>query len=238
MREQTGIQLWVLLTDPLTEAELEEMQKTGSAFRLRKIERIQAPGKKRQAIAAAYLLGKLQRYLQLTTGEEGQNAYGKPFFTECPQAAFSLSHTEGCVVLAFDPKIPDPGIKDSGRKLGADAERIRQAPMRVAKRFFSQAAYEELRKAEQEADRNRQFFSMWTEKEAAVKCLGTGIQTPLLRTDSIAELERIAGEKLLMKSYTVTEAGQTYCITLCAGGTVQKDSLPDEPCRIHDVISR
>ena len=74
----------------------------------------------------------------------------------------SVSHTDGLCVCAV-----------SDRPVGIDAEKLRPAPMRVAKRVFS-AGEQRLLAASDEPD--LQFFRFWTRRESVVKLTGAGLR--------------------------------------------------------------
>lgn len=80
---------------------------------------------------------------------------GKPYLIGAPDFCFSLSHTDGAVALAVSPT-----------PVGADAERLREAPHGVAERFFTS---EEQAYCTGADDR---FFEVWTRREALAKRSG------------------------------------------------------------------
>ena len=82
---------------------------------------------------------------------------GKPYFPDAPELCFSLSHTQGAVLLAL-----------SDRPVGADVELVRPAPPRLSRRFG----------LEGEA-----FFRSWVRREARGKRTGAGV-TAQLRTET------------------------------------------------------
>ncbi|MEI3614740.1 4'-phosphopantetheinyl transferase family protein [Pseudogracilibacillus sp. SO30301A] len=59
-----------------------------------------------------------------------------------------------------------------------DIEKRDNADRGVAKRFFHPIEYEDL-KAITGRYQNEVFFDLWTLKESYIKCMGTGLQTPL-----------------------------------------------------------
>ena len=81
---------------------------------------------------------------------------GKPYLIGAPDFCFSLSHTDGAVALAVSPIA-----------VGADIERIREAPRGVAARFFTRE--EQAYCAASDAH----FFEVWTRREALAKRTGT-----------------------------------------------------------------
>lgn len=99
--------------------------------------------------------------------------HGKPI-VEAPAALrrpFNIAHTSGLVVcgLAIDP----------GHWLGVDVERLdRRTDPGLAERYFSPPEVGLLRDTPA-ASRQECFLRIWTLKEAFIKALGTGLQTPL-----------------------------------------------------------
>jgi len=64
-------------------------------------------------------------------------------------------------------------------EIGVDVERIRPAPYRaLASRFFAREEADDLLSLDDE-DLPEAFFACWTRKEAYLKCMGTGLRTPL-----------------------------------------------------------
>ena len=92
---------------------------------------------------------------------------GKPYCVGVP-CEFSLSHTSGMIVCAV-----------SDEPVGIDAELLRPAPMRVARRFTD---------AEREyiSGSDERFFRVWTRKEAFGKMTGDGLSGGALGTDVLS----------------------------------------------------
>lgn len=106
--------------------------------------------------------------LQFTYG-----AYGKPALAETTvpsDLCFNLAHSGTLAVYAIA----------LGRNVGVDVEQIRPefSGDDVARRYFSQQEVTDLRSLPPDA-RALGFFQCWTRKEAYLKALGTGLQTPL-----------------------------------------------------------
>ncbi|CAM5765441.1 4'-phosphopantetheinyl transferase [Labrys miyagiensis] len=95
---------------------------------------------------------------------------GKPRSMTQPAAwhlDFNLSHSEASAALAIS----------AGIELGVDIEHVRPMEEDIARHIFSapeQAQFAAL----PQADRNAALFKGWTCKEACLKALGTGLQTP------------------------------------------------------------
>ena len=76
---------------------------------------------------------------------------GKPVFDK-PGQFLSASHTAGKIFVAV-----------SSLPVGIDAEAVREAPEKVSSRWFSPA------------ERERDFYKVWTGKEAVAKISGAGL---------------------------------------------------------------
>ncbi|MGE0279972.1 MAG: 4'-phosphopantetheinyl transferase superfamily protein [Rhizobiaceae bacterium] len=100
-----------------------------------------------------------------------RNQYGRPAIENAIDAPldFNLSHTTGCAVLAVS-RLPCVGVDVEwlGRQLDA---------LDLARRFFAYAEVAAL--PNDPAGRDRQFFQLWTLKEAFVKARGKGLVLPL-----------------------------------------------------------
>lgn len=90
---------------------------------------------------------------------------GKPVCLSAPGLDFNFSHTKNAVLCC---------ISTEGA-VGADIEKHRPAPLKIAKRFFHKEETEYVMNAPfQEQD--IRFFEIWTKKEAYSKQLGLGFQ--------------------------------------------------------------
>ncbi len=92
--------------------------------------------------------------------------FGKPYFKDLSGAHFNITHSNLLVAVAF-----------SDMPVGIDAEYIRKYNGSVAERFFTTAEREKIKT-------NRDFFSIWTKKEAYIKCQGKGFKIPLNSFDA------------------------------------------------------
>ncbi len=86
------------------------------------------------------------------------------------------------------------------RDLGVDVERVRRFPgaLSVAERFFARQEYAGLCALRQE-ELDAAFFSLWTRKEAVVKCLGRGLSYPI-NSFSLAPVPTESAERILAES--------------------------------------
>ena len=105
---------------------------------------------------------------------------GKPYFVGGPDIHFSLSHTKGAVMCAI-----------SGSEVGCDIERIdrRMDLESVAARFFTEKEIRDCRVDPKE------FFRIWTRKEAYSKYTGQGLKQISDRFDlEKADAHIVSGE--------------------------------------------
>jgi len=101
-------------------------------------------------------------------------AGGKPRLSgDCTGPArlqFNLAHTDGLVACAVSRTA----------EVGVDVEAFdcRTEPLEIARRYFSAAEAEHLRRCAP-ADRPGRFVEIWTLKEAYIKAIGKGLSLPL-----------------------------------------------------------
>lgn len=99
---------------------------------------------------------------------------GKPYVSQPAEArrAFNIAHTDGLVMCGIDSQSDD--------LLGVDVEKLdRRTDPALAGRYFSKPEIDYLQKCVSETDRRNTFLKIWTLKEAFIKAIGTGLQTPL-----------------------------------------------------------
>ena len=95
----------------------------------------------------------------------GKNKNGKPYLQNHPGFLFNISHTRNAIAMAF-----------ANEEIGVDIEKIKSPDFKIAKRFFT--SYEQDYILSHEYP-ERTFYEVWTKKEAHIKCVGTGLSTPL-----------------------------------------------------------
>lgn len=137
---------------------------------------------------------------------------GKPGWIQDDPFAFSLSHTEGAVALAL-----------SLRPVGADVERLRPPPARVAARAFSPAERQYLAAAPEEEVPLR-FFTVWTRKEAFLKRDGAGLTG--------ASLPAVDTQSAALSPLLWTERCDGTVISVCG------DALPPSVTRLEEAWLR
>lgn len=172
------IHLWFVFFDEIQDEHLlnqyrrlltEEEQRQETRF-------YRARDRLRYLVTRALVRTALSRYA--TVAPEywsfSKNAYGRPEIANHDETAkrlsFNISHTQSLIVL---------GISD-GCALGVDTENIsiRQAPLEIAGRFFSQNENAALCALPIDRQHHR-FFQYWTLKESYIKARGMGLSIPL-----------------------------------------------------------
>ena len=123
------------------------------------------------ALLRRMLAFHLQRPAQQWRFDIGE--FGKPVMAEHfphPEIDFNLAHTRGLVAAAIV----------SRAHIGVDVEKIdaTKADFKVAENYFAAPEIEILRSTPA-SDRTICFFRFWTLKEAYLKAIGTGFDTPL-----------------------------------------------------------
>ena len=78
------------------------------------------------------------------------------------EICFSIAHSFGMIAVVF-----------SDREVGVDTEKIRKVNMRIAEKYFSQKEREYILSSENPEE---SFFTVWTLKEAWLKCNGKGLE--------------------------------------------------------------
>ena len=126
-------------------------------------------------VARGLLRSLLGKYLHLEPAslEFAYGPYGKPELSGASAvsgASFNLAHSGGLAAYAISRR----------RNLGIDVERIQaeSAGEDIARRYFSAREAGDLQTLPPE-EKVAAFFRCWTRKEAYLKALGTGLQTPL-----------------------------------------------------------
>lgn len=143
-----------------------------SFYRKQKIEKCLRERGRRQSLGAGLLLEYVLGCYGKSTSEITLGENGKP---EMEGIYFNLSHSHDIVICA---------VSDS--PIGCDIERIKDAPLRIAERYFSKNECEQLDALPCE-EKSDLFYRLWTIKESYLKMTGEGLQVPLSRIEVILE---------------------------------------------------
>ncbi|MGN0164272.1 MAG: 4'-phosphopantetheinyl transferase family protein [Candidatus Ornithomonoglobus sp.] len=143
-----------------------------SAQRREKIERLRRDRAKIMSLLTGLLIRKeISEQLSIPPKELafGYGEHGKPYLLNNENYHFSVSHSGNCIAFA-----------GCDAPVGIDVERIREAKLKIARRFFTK---NECSFIEKSAEPDTDFFKIWTAKEAYVKMLGTGLSKSLTSFD-------------------------------------------------------
>ena len=167
------IHLWRFSLDAPPETN-QYLQYHLSADEMVRAERLLDPQKRRSfVLARSYLRQILAKYLGLDPEllKFGYNSSGKPFLSSPTKdkLTFNLSHSGSKAILA---------VTMDG-EVGVDIEKIDPVLnfQSLASRYFTLAEINDLKKLSIIRQR-RQFYRLWTRKEAVLKMYGTGFSLP------------------------------------------------------------
>ena len=196
--------LWLLCLRDLYEEELERMFLCCDQMRRERIERIKPELKKRQSIAAGYLLYLLKKRFGIEE-EPVTLPGGKPVFGERKDVCFSISHSGNYAAIAFGET-----------PLGMDIECVKQANFKVAKRFFTKEEYAYLEEKD-ETEQADCFCQVWTAKEAVIKAAGGGLAIPLGSFSVLEDTAECAGESYTLYRQKLEVCGESVwvCVAVC-----------------------
>lgn len=162
--------------------------------------------RRQQALRFRHLAGRyacLQSYRMLqqlmecdTLPPFEYNTYGQPYWPD--GSYFSISHCRTAIAVVV-----------SDRPVGIDVESVRKGRPELIARTMNEREQQEISAS---ADPAKAFIRLWTQKEAVLKCRGTGIVDDLhsvLLPDKIADLS--------LRTWELSDA-QTLC-TICEANT-------------------
>lgn len=120
-----------------------------------------------KALAARYLGASADRYGELTVARTER---GKPYFENCGEIHFSISHSGDLFACAFAPFPIGLDIQEHVKRRGETDTEAAERCLKIAKRFFHPDEVDAL-----ERDTVSAFYKIWTAKESYVKLTGRGI---------------------------------------------------------------
>ena len=156
----------------------------------------------------------LSRILGIQEEELVYGPYGKPSCPSCGKE-FSLSHSGRYILLA---------VNDC--PVGADIEKIREAPLPVARRVLLPEELEWMQK--DTAGRDERFYRLWTMKESVMKAFGRGFSLPPESFGVLPLLNTGAGrvEGTDLRGYSEVIDG--YAVGLCTAEQAEgQDTGPE-----------
>lgn len=180
------MEVYVLDLAPLS-ARLDEALARLSPERRAKSARVRIHAARVRSVGAGLLLGRF-----FPGREVRVSARGKPYVPGGRE--FSLSHSGALAVIALG----------DGARVGVDAERDRAVSEALRRRVLS---------PEEHTLGAEAFFLLWTRKEAALKCLGAGVDRSLAGLDVRADTLSLDGRTLFLHTarwgeYTLSAAAE------------------------------
>lgn len=153
-----------------------------------KINKLRFEKDKNLSLGAWVLLDKMfsEYGMDIKDYEIRENEYGKPYFKDCT-LNFNISHSGKYAVVAV-----------SDNEVGVDIEILQKKQNNIADRFFHKSEIDFLNQFSGE-EYDFEFTKMWTEKEAYIKAVGSGMSTPL-DSFSVTDEKTLCGYSI--KSYT------------------------------------
>lgn len=185
-----------------------------SPYRQQKIAVLRHEKDQCRSLAAGLLLDHaLGIYgLQEKSTEYEIGEWGKPVMKYHPEICFSLSHSGDYAICTI-----------GDRPLGNDIEKVREGRLKVADRFFAEEELAWLYEVEEEAEKNRRMFRLWTMKESFIKATGRGMSLSLkdfaVHVDEASGRSRVRhcfdGKYYSLREYREIEG---YCMAVCCQG--------------------
>ncbi len=135
-----------------------------SEERQNRIKRFRSEKDKMISLLSGLLIrSKLAEFLETDPNKieivKGEN--GKPYVSNFENIHFSLSHSGEMIMLALDEN-----------NIGADTELIKKDNTDIAESFFTNTEYEYISNSE---NPTKNFYKIWTMKEAYLKMTGEGL---------------------------------------------------------------
>lgn len=162
--------------------------------RLQKADRYKMPDDKKRCVAGGVLL---RHFLGDTRIMD--NGYGKPIAENGP--AFNLSHSGDWIALAIGED-----------EVGCDIEKPKFVSYeKMGRIVFTENELAKIRGAQ---DKMSAFFTLWTKKEALLKCMGEGFHRPAKSVDVSGEEFSENGVTYRLKTYVFAD----YVISVCTEG--------------------
>lgn len=167
-----------------------------SGERLNKINRCAKHDDKIRSLAAGLLLEKALDDVGISDREIRIGYDGKPYLAS-GAISFNLSHSGERVMCAV-----------SDMEVGCDVQKIGEVNFKIADRFFSPSERRLLNSIEDESEKIKMFYRLWTLKESYIKAVGTGLKTPL-KSFSVTTWTDVNG--FYFKEYDISD-GYAYAV--------------------------
>lgn len=172
--------------------------------------KINAPQKAVQTAVADLILSYAKKQFDIDS-DVCENEHGKPFFADSGMC-FSITHSDEIVSVSL-----------SEYNHGIDLEKLRRVDEKTVRAVLSPFQYLDYLKAD-DAEKDKMFVRIFTEKESYVKYLGTGF------TGKPSSIEP-QDVKFLTK-YLFRES-DVYCLTVC---TKVEEEFRFQPVNIREIF--
>lgn len=170
--------------------------------RKQKIMRFKYSEDRRQSLGAGLLLGKVLKSHGISMNDIKIGNGGKP---EVEGVCFNLSHSGEYAVCAVSESC-----------VGCDVEKIANAPLRMAEKYFGENEIRHLAEISEEK-RNEEFYRIWTMKESYLKMTGEGLRIPLDKFEiEFGDEIRIHREGEICTRHVKEYMIPGYKLTVCA----------------------
>ncbi|MDO5564514.1 MAG: 4'-phosphopantetheinyl transferase superfamily protein [Eubacteriales bacterium] len=98
-----------------------------------------------------------------------KNKYGKPYIRNKKNIFYNISHSKEKVAIII-----------SNVEVGIDIEKIRDIDYdKIIKKIFLKEEIDFIMSIENKNEKLKNFFKIWTKREAYSKCIGVGLSLPL-----------------------------------------------------------
>jgi len=215
-----NIQVWIAPFS-LLQTQACQLHKLSPEEHLRASRMLASQGARNYSLSRAFLRSILASQMNRMPNAVNiqYSANGKPFVSDGP--AFNLSHCKHLLVVAV-------ANNDFFGQIGVDVEtRVREPDrLRLADKCFTQSERVQLMTYQKGTSRLNAFTRGWTRKEAVVKAIGTGIQTPLNRFDVSLEDSKTCE--------VIGMYAEQQSLLLAS----QLKDVPLEKCEVYDLGSR
>lgn len=153
--------------------------------------------------------GLLQKVLEINKIKNPKfykNEQGK-IYCDKKNFYFNLSHSGSMVMCAVSEK-----------EIGCDTEEIKLVKEKLAERFFAPGEQKAIKT-------DRDFYRIWTLKESFIKCLGTGLSTPLQSFEILLKNPPEINQKINEKKYFFREffVDENYCFSACGEAEIPEE---------------
>lgn len=178
-----------------------------------KFERLKggAPLKAVQTAVADLVLAHAKKVENIVS-DIAENEHGKPYFNTS-EKRFSITHSDNIVAVSL-----------SDNNHGIDIERLRHMDEKTVRAVLSPYSYLEYLKAD-DAEKDKMFVRIFTEKESYVKYLGTGFECK--------PSEIVPQNVSFLTKYLFRDA-DVYCLTVCVE---KQETFTFEPLSVKDLLA-